>query len=246
MIDVKEVSLVYGGGNSRVEALRDLTFSVAEGEFISLIGPSGCGKTTLLKVVANLLRPTSGTVSVNGFTAEEARRKRMFSLVFQKPVLLPWRNIIQNVALPLEITGRDGARDPAELLEIVGLSGFEEKYPKELSGGMQQRVSIARALTFNPRILLMDEPFGALDEFTRNELNQELLKTWKRIGVTVLFVTHSIAEAVYLGDRVVVLSQRPSTVEHVLEVPFARPRHPDIREQPDFQEIVKCLRQELE
>jgi NitT/TauT family transport system ATP-binding protein len=246
MIEVKQIGMVYGMGGSRVEALRDLSFNVDQGEFISIIGPSGCGKSTLLRIVANLLSPTSGSVSVNGHEAEAARKKRMFSLVFQKPALLPWRNTLENVALPLEIIGTDNARDPGELLSIVGLSGFEDKYPNELSGGMQQRVSIARALTFNPRILLMDEPFGALDEFTRNELNQELLRTWKRLDITILFITHSIAEAVYLADKVVVLTQRPAKVERVLRVPFDRPRNPDIKESPEFQEIVKCLRQELE
>ena len=169
----------------------------------------------------------------------------MSSFVFQNPVLLPWRKVIDNVNLPLEIVSQQ-AREPKELLKMVGLNGFENKYPYELSGGMQQRVALARALTFNPKVLLMDEPFGAVDEFTRNELNDQLIKLWNEIKVTVILITHSITEAVYLADRVVVLSTRPSKVMEIFDVSFKRPRKKELKESHEFQEIVTCLREKLE
>jgi len=245
MIEVSNLRKVYQSRNGSVEAIAGISFSVADGEFVSIIGPSGCGKTTLIKIIGDLTEPSAGHVSVDGITPREARLRRMFSFVFQNPVLLPWRTVLENVRLPLEIV-RNGARDPMDLLETVGLKGFESKYPDELSGGMQQRAALGRALTFDPKVLLMDEPFGKVDEFTRNELNQELLRIWKATGVTILLVTHSIAEAVYLADRVLVLTQRPARIGRTVQVPFPRPREPGIKETPEFQEIVKCLRLELQ
>jgi NitT/TauT family transport system ATP-binding protein len=246
MIELCEVSQLYKSKNGGVKALSDISFSVSDGQFVSIIGPSGCGKTTLLKIVGNLIEPTSGRIFVNGLSAREARLKGMFSFAFQNPVLLPWRRIIDNVRLPLEIIRQKGSRDPKELLRMLGLEGFESNYPSELSGGMQQRVALARALTFDPVVLLMDEPFGALDEFTRNELNLQLLKIWSEIKVTVLFITHSIAEAVFLSDKVIVLSERPATVKDTVTVPFERPRQSNVKETAEFQEMVKCLRLKLE
>ena len=245
MIELDDVSKSYSSKGGAVEALSNLSFSIPAGQFVSIIGPSGCGKTTLLKIIGSLIEPTSGQVSINGLGARQARLKGMFSFAFQNPVLLPWRRIIDNVHLPLEIM-HQGSREPMELLRMLGLEGFETKYPHELSGGMQQRVALARALTFDPAVLLMDEPFGALDEFTRNELNLQLLKIWSEIDVTVFFITHSIAEAVFLSDTVIVLSQRPATVEDIVTVSFERPRKSEIKETTEFQEIVKCLRLKLE
>lgn len=245
MIELSEIYQSYASKNGGVEALSNVSLSVSEGQFISIIGPSGCGKTTLLKIIGNLIKPTQGSVFINGLSAKQARLQGMFSFAFQNPVLLPWRRVIDNVRLPLEII-QHGSREPTELLNMVGLEGFEMKYPHELSGGMQQRVALARALTFDPRVLLMDEPFGALDEFTRNELNLQLLRIWGEIKVTVLFITHSIAEAVFLSDEVVVLTERPATVEDIVTVPFDRPRRSEVKETAEFQEIVKCLRSKLE
>lgn len=245
MIEVKKVSKIFNTVNGSTHALSNVSFAVENGEFISIIGPSGCGKTTLMKIIGNLIEPSEGSISIDGITPKEARLKGMFSFVFQNPVLLPWRRVIDNVHLPLEIVHQK-ARDPSQLLNIVGLAGFELKYPNELSGGMQQRVALARALTFDPKILLMDEPFGALDEFTRNELNMQLLKIWKETKVTIFFITHSIAEALFLADKVIVLSARPAYVEEILTVPFPRPRNPDIKESSEFQDIVKWLRLKLE
>ncbi len=245
MIELSEVSKSYASEGGGVEALSRVSFSVDAKRFVSIIGPSGCGKTTLLKIIGNLLEPTSGRVTVDGLSAKEARLKGMFSFVFQNPVLLPWRRIVDNVRLPCEI-GHKGSREPVELLLMLGLEGFESKYPQELSGGMQQRAALARALTFDPAVLLMDEPFGALDEFTRNELNLQLQRIWSEIDVTVFFITQSIAEAVFLSDQVIVLTARPAAVEDIVAVPFDRPRRPEVRETREFQEIVKCLRLKLE
>ncbi|MFA6571923.1 MAG: ABC transporter ATP-binding protein [Bacteroidota bacterium] len=242
---MNNISKIFNSSKSKIKALKDISLIVKDGEFVSLIGPSGCGKTTLLKIIGSLEEPSNGTISVNGLSPFEARVKQMFSFVFQNPVLLLWRTVLENVSLPLEIV-KNGTRKPGDLIELVNLNGFENKYPNELSGGMKQRVALARALTFDPKVLLMDEPFGALDEFTRNELNDQLLKIWKSINVTVLFVTHSISEAVYLSDRVIVLSKRPSKVEEDLIIPFERPRSHDLKETNEFQDIVKCLREKLE
>jgi len=245
MIEIRKLGKVYESGSGDMTALEDVSLDISEGEFVSIIGPSGCGKTTLIKLIGDLIKPTQGHVRVDGLTATEACLKQMFSFVFQNPVLLPWRTVLDNVRLPLEILHR-GARDPAELLGKLGIGDFTDSYPKELSGGMQQRAALARALTFDPKVLLMDEPFSKVDEFTRNELNHLLLTIWKETGVTILFVTHSIEEAVYLSDRVVVLTQRPARVEDVVDVPAGRPRDPEIKDTREFQELVTCLRQKLQ
>ncbi|HEV7859665.1 MAG TPA: ABC transporter ATP-binding protein [Pyrinomonadaceae bacterium] len=245
-IEVKNVCKWYNSTNGIVHTLDDISFSVARGEFVSIIGPSGCGKSTLIKLIGDLLEPSAGSIVVDGMTTEEARLKKMFSFVFQNPMLLPWRRVIDNVRLPLEILKRE-ARDPADLLHMVGLSGFENSYPKELSGGMQQRVVLARALTFNPQILLMDEPFAGVDEFNRDALNIELLRIWSETGVTVIFITHSISEAVFLSDKVILLSSRPAKIKDILEINFLpRPRGKSLKESALFQETVKCLREKLE
>ena len=245
ILEVRELSKIYCSGHDSVPAIGRVSFSVARGEFVAIIGPSGCGKSTLLKIIGDLLEPSAGFVSVDGLPAREARLKGMFSFVFQNPVLLPWRRVIDNARLPLEILKRH-SRDPEQLLEMVGLEGFEERYPKELSGGMQHRAALARALTFDPQLLLMDEPFGALDEFTRDALNHQLLDIWRQTGVTILFVTHGIGEALFLADRVIVLSARPATLREAFEVPFPRPRQDSLKETQQFQEVVKSLREKLE
>ncbi len=245
MVEAKQLSKVYRSANGEVAALRDVSFSVEQGEFISVIGPSGCGKSTLIKVVGDIIEPSAGSVMVDGLSSRDARMKGMFSFVFQNPVLLPWRRVIENLRLPLEILHRE-TRDPSHLLDMVGLAGCENKYPGELSGGMQQRVALARALTFDPKVLLMDEPFGAVDELTRDTLNHELLRIWQEISVTIFFVTHSIAEAVFLSDRVFLLSDRPASLKYVLDVPFPRPREDSMKESDAFQESVRCLRDKLE
>ena len=207
--------------------MRDVSLAVQPGELVSLIGPSGCGKSTLLKLAADVLTPSSGAVAVAGAPPAAARRARQFSVVFQNPVLLPWRTVQQNVELPLEIAGRsvaDRRRAAAGMIELVGLAGFERARPAQLSGGMQQRVAIARALTLQPSLLLMDEPFSAVDELTRDRLNDELLGIWQRTRAAILFVTHSIEEAVYLSDRVVVLSRRPGQVAATLDIDLGHPR----------------------
>ena len=242
---VENLGKVYRTANGSTEALQGVSFSVSKGEFLSIIGPSGSGKSTLIKIIGDIIEPTEGSITVDGMTAREMRLRGLFSFVFQNPALLPWRRVIDNVRLPLEILHHE-ARDPVQLLAMVGLAGSENLYPKELSGGMQQRVALARALTFDPHILLMDEPFGAVDEFTRNTLNSELLRLWKETGVTVFFVTHSIAEAVFLADRVLVLSSKPAKVEFILDVSFPRPRNEALKETGEFQEAVRCLREKLE
>ena len=245
LLCVDRVGKVYPTRTGPIQALESISFQAAAGEFVSIIGPSGSGKSTLIKLIGDLVQPTNGRITVGDMTAAEARADGAFSWVFQNPVLLPWRRVVDNVRLPLEILRRTG-RDPHELLRMVGLAGFEDKYPSELSGGMQQRVALARALTFNPRILLMDEPFGALDEFTRNTMQYELLRIWGETRVTVLFVTHSLSEAIFLADRVLVLSPRPATVRQIADVPFPRPRDSSLKDRPEFEELVRCLRKQLE
>lgn len=243
MVEVKKLGKTYPRG--KVVALQDISFTVAKGEFISIIGPSGCGKSTLLKIIGDIIEASEGSVNVDGLEARQARLKGMFSFVFQNPVLLPWRRVVENVSLPLEILHKQ-TRDPRTLLRMFGLLGFEDRYPAELSGGMKQRVALARALTYDPQILCMDEPFGAVDELNRAALNLDLARIWQEIGVTIFFVTHSISEAVFLSDRVLVLSARPGRLKNTVSVPFSRPRERGIQETAQFQEIVKCLRQELE
>ena len=248
VIEAKGLGLVFETGDGQVEALRDVTLSIGRGDFVSFIGPSGCGKTTLLRVAADLETPTAGTITVNGMTPAEARQKRAYGYVFQAAGLFPWRTIGGNVRLPLEIMGYDRAERTERtrrVLELVELGGFEEEYPWQLSGGMQQRASIARALAFDADILLMDEPFGALDEIVRDRLNEELLALWARTGKTIAFVTHSIPEAVYLSTRIVVMSPRPGRVTDVIEshLPPERPLH--IRESRDFLAIAARVRDGL-
>ncbi|HEX7722715.1 MAG TPA: ABC transporter ATP-binding protein [Pyrinomonadaceae bacterium] len=244
MIEVSEISKTFTSSSRQVNALDRISFSVPGRDFVSIIGPSGCGKSTLLKIIGDIIEPSFGSITVDGVPSREARLKGMFSFVFQNPVLLPWRTVIDNVRLPLEILHRNG-RDASALLDLVGLHGLEHQYPSELSGGMQHRVALARALTFDPRILLMDEPFSAVDEFTRDILNVELLRIWQEIGVTIFFITHSISEAVFLSDRVLLLSGRPARVKQFRSIPFARPRDNSLKDSQEFQEVVKCLREDL-
>jgi NitT/TauT family transport system ATP-binding protein len=248
VIDIRNLSLTFVTNDGPVQALTGIDLSVHRGEFISLIGPSGCGKTTLLRVIADLEQPTGGSISVNGVTPGEARRNRGYGYVFQAAALYPWRNIARNVALPLEIMGLDKAerdRRVAENLALVNLTGFERKFPWQLSGGMQQRVSIARALAVQPDLLLMDEPFGALDEIVRDRLNQQLLELWAKTGKTVIFVTHSLPEAVFLSTRIVVMSPRPGKVHDIVTSDLPRDRSLDIRETPEFLRIAARVRDGL-
>jgi NitT/TauT family transport system ATP-binding protein len=227
-------------------AVEGVSFSVGAGEFVSIVGPSGCGKSTLLRIVADLVAPTTGQVSVFGMSPQEARQKRSLGFVFQDAALLPWRTALQNVELPAEVGGfaglPSGAPTPRELLKLVGLEGWEQNYPHELSGGMRQRVSIARALLGGPRLLLMDEPFGALDEITRDRLNEELRRIWQETGTTILFVTHSVYEAMFLGEEVLVMSANPGRVREIVPIDLPRDRDLSIRETEPFIRIAAKLR----
>ena len=248
IVEAQGLSLVYPTADKPVFALSDVSLTIGRGDFVSLIGPSGCGKTTLLRVIADLERPTGGTVAVAGMTPEQARLKRLYGYVFQAPALYPWRTVERNVMLPLEIMGLPRAERQAraqEQLENVGLTGFERKFPWQLSGGMQQRVSIARALALQPDLLLMDEPFGALDEITRDHLNLQLTRLWRRTGKTCVFVTHSIAEAVFLSTRIVVMSPRPGRILDVIDCDLPRERTLDLRESPEFAAIAHRVREGL-
>ncbi len=246
VVSLAHVTKEFGRGG--VTALADIDLEVHAGEFISLIGPSGCGKSTLLRVVGDLIQPTAGQVVVNGKSAHQARLDRDYGMVFQDAVLYDWRTVGRNIALPLELMGWDRSRRQQrvrELLDLVELQGFEDHHPWQLSGGMQQRVSIARALSFSPPLLLMDEPFGALDEMTRERLNLELLEIWQRSGSTIVFVTHNIAEAVFLSTRVVVMSPRPGRITGVVDVDLPQPRDATTPEQPRFFELVTQVRDRL-
>ena len=246
VVDARDVGKVYGEGEDRVEALRGITLQVEAGEFISLIGPSGCGKSTLLRLVGDLIAPTSGGLVINGKAPSRARTDRDYGIVFQKATLLDWRTVSKNVELPLEIMGMGGREETASrMLELMRLSEFAGHYPWQLSGGMQQRVAIARALAFNPSLLLMDEPFGALDEMTRERMQQEVLRIWTETGTTVVFVTHSIPEAVFLSTRVVVMSPRPGRISDVIEIGLAHPRNEDTRESPAYYAKVTEVREAL-
>jgi len=244
-VEVQAVSVVYPAKEQPVVALDQVSLDIREGEFISLIGPSGCGKTTLLRVIADLEQVSAGQVRVNGMSPRDARLARAYGYVFQAPALFPWRTVLANVRLPLEIQGvaKDKSRAIAlEQLARVGLTGFEGKYPWQLSGGMQQRVSIARALGFEPKLLMMDEPFGALDEITRDRLNEQLLRLWERERRTVVFVTHSIPEAVFLSSRIVIMSARPGRILEVIESNLPADRTLDIRESPEFVALAHRVR----
>lgn len=228
-----------------VEAVAEVSADISAGEFVSIVGKTGCGKTTILRLICGLIPATAGRISVASLEPDQARRRGMFSFVSQNPVLLPWRRVLENVRLPGEILKRS-TRDPMTLLGLVGLEDFGSRYPHELSGGMKQRVALARALTFDPNVLLMDEPFGALDEFTREELNLLLEEILRVTPVTTVLVTHSLGEAVYLSDRVLVLTTRPARIAAVVTVPFPRPRTAPIRETAEFFETLKCLRSHLD
>ena len=248
VIDIQNLSLVFEAGDGAVQALSNIDLTIGQGEFVSLIGPSGCGKTTLLRVIADLESATSGHIAVRGVSPHQARLDRSYGYVFQAPALYPWRTVGANVALPLEIMGFSRAERETRVkagLDLVNLTGFERKYPWQLSGGMQQRASIARALTFDPALLLMDEPFGALDEIVRDKLNEQLLRLWDKTGKTVVFVTHSIPEAVFLSTRIVVMSPRPGRIHDVIPCDFARDRSLDIRETPGFLAVAHRVREGL-
>jgi len=242
----RNVSVRFLSERRTVTALDNVSFSVELGGFTSLLGPSGCGKSTLLRVVADLISPSEGKVTVLGTSPEEARKVRALGFVFQDAALLPWRTALQNVELPLEVGGTrampKGSATPRELLALVGLSGWENSFPHELSGGMRQRVAIARALLGGPRLLLMDEPFGALDEITRDRLNEELRRIWAETGATILFVTHSVYEAVFLADQVLVLSANPGRVAAIETIDLPKARELSIRDTPEFVAIAARMR----
>jgi len=243
-----DAGVVFEAGRQRTVALTDINLTIGRGEFVSLIGPSGCGKTTLLRVIADLERLTTGRVLVNGMAPEEARLARAYGYVFQAPALYPWRNVERNVTLPLEIMGKPARERRAaakRYLDLVGLAEFRRRFPWQLSGGMQQRVSIARALCFEPSLLLMDEPFGALDEITRDNLNLHLRRLWRQTGMTVVFVTHSIPEAVYLSTRIIVMSPRPGRILTTIDSTLPAERDLDLRETPEFLAIAHRVREAL-
>jgi len=247
-VEVRGASVIYPAADGPMQALKDIDLRIAQGEFISLIGPSGCGKTTLLRVIADLEPISGGQVWVNGLSPREARQARAYGYVFQAPALFAWRTVLGNVMLPLRIQGmrkEQAAGVAREHLLRVGLNGFESKYPWQLSGGMQQRVSIARALAFEPRLLMMDEPFGALDEITRDDLNAQLQALWQSERRTVVFVTHSIAEAVYLSTRIVVMSSRPGRIVDVIDSTLPDTRTLDLRDTPEFAALVHRVRKAL-
>jgi NitT/TauT family transport system ATP-binding protein len=249
-VELRNVTVRFISERRAVTALHDVSFSLAPGSFVTLLGPSGCGKSTLLRVVADIIAPAGGSVRVLGQAPGEARRRREIGFVFQDATLLPWRSALDNVRLPLQVGGaarltRSG-RSPEELFHLVGLTGWERALPHELSGGMRQRVSIARALLGDPRILLMDEPFGALDEITRDRLNDELLHVWRETGTTILFVTHSIHEAAYLGQHVLMLAANPGRVRELISVDLPEPRLLAIRDTAAFGALAGRLRAVLE
>jgi NitT/TauT family transport system ATP-binding protein len=246
VVALRGVGKIFERGST--VALEGIDLDVGPKEFVSLIGPSGCGKSTLLRIVGDLIQPTGGEVVVNGKPARQARRDRDYGIVFQDAVLYDWRTVQKNIALPLEMAGWDRAKRQArvhEMLELVELGDFGDHRPWQLSGGMQQRVSIARALSFSPPLLLMDEPFGALDEMTRERMNSELLRIWDDTGATVVFVTHSISEAVFLSTRVVVMSPRPGRITGVVDVDLPQPRSGRIREEARFAELIRDVRRLL-
>ncbi len=248
VIEIEKLNLIFETPDAPVHALSDVDLTINSGDFVSFIGPSGCGKTTLMRVIADLETPTNGSISVNGMTPRQAREQRAYGYVFQAPALYPWRTVQKNVRLPLEIMGLSKDEQVARTkknLSLVNLEGFEQKFPWQLSGGMQQRVSIARALAVEPDLLLMDEPFGALDEITRDHLNEQLLRLWDQTGKTVIFVTHSIPESVFLSSKIVVMSPRPGKIIDIIDCNLPKDRKLDIRETPEFLEIAHRVREGL-
>jgi NitT/TauT family transport system ATP-binding protein len=248
VVEIAGVTKVFETSGGRTTALEGIDLTIGAGEFVSLIGPSGCGKSTLLRLIGDLIGPTAGTVTINGKPARQARLDRDYGIVFQAPVLFDWRSVQSNVALPLEVKGMSrGEREQRTraMLELVELKDFARHYPYQLSGGMQQRVSIARALALEPSILLMDEPFGALDEMTRERLNAEVQRIWQQTGTTIVFVTHSIPEAVFLSSRVVVMSPRPGRITRIIDIDLPRPRNDDSRETPRYFELITEVRETL-
>lgn len=248
VIEARRLDLTFQTNDGPIHALKDVNLTVDKGDFVSFIGPSGCGKTTFLRCIAALETPTGGALTVNGMTADEARRNRAYGYVFQAAGLYPWRTIAKNIKLPLEIMGYSASEQDErvnKVLELVDLEGFGGKFPWQLSGGMQQRASIARALAFDADILLMDEPFGALDEIVRDHLNEQLLALWARTEKTIGFVTHSIPEAVYLSTKIVVMSPRPGRITDVIDSPLPKERPLDIRDTPEFIEVAHRVREGL-
>jgi NitT/TauT family transport system ATP-binding protein len=248
VVQASGVGKIFGTAAAQVTALESIDLTIRQGEFVSLIGPSGCGKSTLLRIIGDLTPPTSGTMLINGKPPSRAREDRDYGMVFQAPVLMDWRTIAKNIELPLEIMGfaaDERSRRSAELLRLVELEGFAERHPWELSGGMQQRVAIARALSFDPKLLLMDEPFGALDEMTRERMNAELMSIWRRTGTTIVFVTHSIPEAVFLSSRVVVMSPRPGRISQLIDIDLPAERSVETRESERYFELVTRVREAL-
>lgn len=246
---LKDIEMVYQSEGKEVTALTHVSLDIQKGEFISLVGPSGCGKTTLLRIMADLLQPTSGQITISGESPKEARLKRKYGIVFQSGVLYEWRTVVKNVMLPLEmmhIPKTERYKKAMQMLELVGLTEFAEAYPGELSGGMQQRVGIARALAIKPEILLMDEPFSALDEFTREKLHEDLLRIWRKTNKTIVFVTHNIAESVFLSDRICVLSPHPGRLSAVIDVDLPRPRTQEVKNTQAFTELVAKVRSSFE
>jgi NitT/TauT family transport system ATP-binding protein len=248
VVEFEQINKRFGEGASGTLALQEITLTIAQGEFVSVVGPSGCGKSTLLRIIADLVAPSSGQVLVMGKTPQQARLDRDYGFVFQAPTLLEWRTVLKNVELPLEVM--HGAKPEwktraVEMLEMVGLKDFHQHYPWQLSGGMQQRASIARALAFDPALLLMDEPFGALDEFTRERMNLELLRIWERTHKTLIFVTHSIPEAVFLSSRIVIMTPRPGKIATVIPIDLPYPRTFETRESSRFFELVTQVRETL-
>lgn len=249
-IQIKNLTKIYtNNSGEEIKALSNVSLDIDKGEFVSLLGPSGCGKSTMLRMIADLLPATDGTISINGQTPEETRKQQKFGIVFQSPVLYDWRTVRRNICLPMEIVGVPKKERTARInkqLALVGLEKFGQKYPFELSGGMQQRVGISRALALDPEILLMDEPFSALDEFTREKLNEDVLKIWTKTQKTIIFVTHNIAESVFMSDRVVVLSPHPGRVSAVVDIDLPRPRTAAMRESKEFYDLVSKIRHSFE
>ncbi|QBY01391.1 ABC transporter ATP-binding protein [Rhodophyticola sp. CCM32] len=249
-IHLQDISVTFGSGPKKVSAIDHVSLDIAEGAFVSLIGHSGCGKSTLLRVIADILPPTTGEVAIFGAPPGEARRKRQFSMVFQQSVLMPWATVLENVKLPFEVgpatAGGSDIMDPVEALELVELDGFADAYPSQLSGGMRQRVAIARALVTKPRVLLMDEPFGALDELVRDALNVELLRIWRQSGTTIVFVTHSLQEAAFVSQKVVVMSRRPSRIGGILDIDLPDERDIGLKDAPELGVLVARLRAMLD